>query len=182
MLFGQRLQRARSLVELRGTFVSFVCYSANLFVLLFVPPRPSGLKFSLSDLKSDSRPERADFRPERAWGGMDGQTDGQRDGWTDRQTKAPMFYRTSSPLGPLPCFPSPQYTIMRSRATGIADHILPMGDLCIFVCRRMGFGVWIGVGCFCLPVCNDIVTPRHLLKCNSQSIHCSRFDTLHENL
>ena len=41
----------------------------------------------------------------------------------------PVFYRTSSPSGPLPCFPSLKYTIMQSRATGIADHILPLGDL-----------------------------------------------------
>ena len=40
-----------------------------------------------------------------------------------------MFYRTSSPLRPLPCFPTLQSTITQSRATGIADHILPLGDL-----------------------------------------------------
>ena len=42
----------------------------------------------------DSRPKRADFRPERAWGGAQ----------TDKQMKEspPVFYRTSSPLGPLP--------------------------------------------------------------------------------
>ena len=40
-----------------------------------------------------------------------------------------MFYRTSSLLGPLPCFPSLQLTITQSRAKGIADHILPLGDL-----------------------------------------------------
>ena len=34
-----------------------------------------------------------------------------------------------SPSGPLPCFPSLQFTITQSRATGIADHILPLGDL-----------------------------------------------------
>ena len=42
---------------------------------------------------------------------------------------APVFYRTSSPSGPLPCFPLLQFTITQSRATGIADHILPLGDL-----------------------------------------------------
>ena len=41
----------------------------------------------------------------------------------------PVFYRTLSPLGPLPCFLSLHFTIMQSRATGIADHILPLGDL-----------------------------------------------------
>ena len=40
-----------------------------------------------------------------------------------------MFYRTSSPSGPLPCYPSLKFTIAQSRATGIADHILPLGDL-----------------------------------------------------
>ena len=54
-----------------------------------------------------------------------------------RQTnkrKSPVFYRTSSPSGPLPCFLSLQITIMQSRATGIADHILPLGDL---FCSRL---------------------------------------------
>ena len=41
----------------------------------------------------------------------------------------PVFCRTSSPSGLLPCFPSLQFTITQSRATGIADHILPLGDL-----------------------------------------------------
>ena len=39
-----------------------------------------------------------------------------------------VFYRTSSPSGPLPCFLSLKFTIMQSRAKGIADHILPLGD------------------------------------------------------
>ena len=53
------------------------------------------------------------------------------DGWTDeRMNKSnPVIYRTSSPSGSLPCFLSLQFTIMQSRATGIADHILPLGDL-----------------------------------------------------
>ena len=41
----------------------------------------------------------------------------------------PVFYRTSSPLEPLPCFLLLQFKIMQSRATGIADHILPLSDL-----------------------------------------------------
>ena len=40
-----------------------------------------------------------------------------------------VFYRTSSPLGPLPCSLSFQFKFKQSRATGIADHILPLGDL-----------------------------------------------------
>ena len=42
------------------------------------------------------------------------------------EKKPPVVYQTLSPLGPLPCFLSLQYTIMHSRATGIADHILPL--------------------------------------------------------
>ena len=54
---------------------------------------------------------------------MDGGTNGMMN------ESPPVFYRTSSPSGPLPCFPSLQFTITQSRATGIADHILPLGDL-----------------------------------------------------
>ena len=44
----------------------------------------------------------------------------------------PVFYRTSFPSVPLPYFPSPTFTNIQSRATGFADHILPLGDwLCI---------------------------------------------------
>ena len=75
-------------------------------------------------MRVNFRPERADFGPERAWGE---QMDGRTDGMTNESP--PVFYRTSSPLGPLPCFPSLQFTITQSRATGIADHILPLGDL-----------------------------------------------------
>ena len=60
-----------------------------------------------------------------------GGTDERTDGRTNKQTNKspPVFYRTSSPSGPLPCFLSLQITIMQIRATGIADHILPLGDL-----------------------------------------------------
>ena len=43
-----------------------------------------------------------------------------------------MFYRTSCPSGPLPCYPSPTITNRHSRATGIADHILPLGDWLLY--------------------------------------------------
>ena len=59
---------------------------------------------------------------------MDRQTDGQMDKQTNKQ-KSPVFYRTASPSEPLPCFLSLQSTIVQSRATVIADHILPLGDL-----------------------------------------------------
>ena len=47
-----------------------------------------------------------------------------------------------SPSGPLPCSPSLQFTITQSRATGIADHILPFGDLFSFInrpCKRFNY-------------------------------------------
>ena len=58
------------------------------------------LSNTLSDLeaeRADFRPERADFRPVRAWGGR---THGRTDGRTNESP--PVFYRTSSPSGPLP--------------------------------------------------------------------------------
>ena len=58
---------------------------------------------------------------------MDGQTDRKMD---RRMDKSPLvFYRTLSPSVPLPCFLSLRFTAMQSRATGIGDHILPLGDL-----------------------------------------------------
>ena len=77
------------------------CLSFHPSIRLF-PQALSGLKSVLTD----SRPERVDFSP-------------------------PVFYRTLSPSGSLPCFPSLQFIITQSRATGIADHILPLGDLLI---------------------------------------------------
>ena len=49
------------------------------------------------------------------------------DGQTDELTEDPVFYKTLSPLGPLPCFLSLQFKIIR--ATSVADHIVPLGDL-----------------------------------------------------
>ena len=65
-------------------------------------------------------------------GWMDGRTDGRTDGRMNEQ-KSRVFYRTLTPSGLLPCFPSLQFTIMQSRATAIADHILPLGDLLMYV-------------------------------------------------
>ena len=63
--------------------------------------------YGLISAYSDSRPERVDFRPERAdfragrtWGWMDQRTDRMRDGQINKSP--PVFYRTSSCLGPLP--------------------------------------------------------------------------------
>ena len=70
--------------------------------------------------RPDLRPERPDLRPEGSEGGGDEQRNGQRNGrmdeWTNERTNErtnkqtdertnkspPVFYRTSSPLGPLP--------------------------------------------------------------------------------
>ena len=51
---------------------------------------------------------------------------------TQSSRSPPVFYRTSSPLGPLPCLPSPTIINIQSRATGIADHILHLGDWFFF--------------------------------------------------
>ena len=51
----------------------------------------------------------------------------------------PVFYRTLSPLGPLPCFLSLQFIIMQSRATGIADHILPLAYSLVFQASKALF-------------------------------------------
>merc|ERR1711911_337651 len=85
--------------------------------------------------RADLRPERADSRPERQISGLRGpggdeRTNGRTNGMTNESP--PVFHRTSSPSGPLPCFFSLYITIMQSRATGIADHILPLGDLLLF--------------------------------------------------
>merc|ERR1712074_12703 len=74
--------------------------------------------------RPDLRPERLDLRPE----GSDerGGTNKRTDGRTNKSP--PVFYRSSSPSGPLPCYPSPSIANIHSRATGIADHILPLGD------------------------------------------------------
>ena len=54
--------------------------------------------------------------------------DKHTDEWNEEQ-KSPCVLQDFVPFGPLPCFLSLQFTIMLSRATGIADHILPLGDL-----------------------------------------------------
>ena len=54
----------------------------------------------------------------------------------------PVFYRTSSPSGPLPCSLSLTETIIQSRATGIADHILPLGDWFTFLPDHWSINCW----------------------------------------
>ena len=102
---GQRPQRRGSRVEHRETcssFHPFIRPSVHLSIRLSVrsPQALSGLKSALSGLKS-----------------------------TFSGLKSALSSLESSPSGPLPCFLSLQFTIMQSRATGIADHILPFGDL-----------------------------------------------------
>ena len=48
------------------------------------------------------------------------------------QTKVPLCSTGLRPLRSR-CFPSLQFTITQSRATGIADHILPLGDLLLLL-------------------------------------------------
>ena len=82
-----------------------------------------------------------------------------------------MFYRTLSPLGPLPCLPSPTVTNILSRATGITDHILPLGDWLIRVLwnnslfysssSKLVFSILV-YDKFLLIKCNALIT--HLVK------------------
>merc|ERR1711911_455967 len=67
----------------------------------------------------------------------------------------PVFYRTSSSSGPLPCFPSLQFTFTQSRATGIADHILPLGDLFLIGCYRLQQNYFLVFYCSWKPDCNQ---------------------------
>ena len=62
----------------------------------------------------DFRPEKADFRAERAWGRMDGRT----------IESPPVFFRTSSPFGAAALLPL-QFTIMQSRERGSLTTYCP---------------------------------------------------------
>ena len=83
---------------------SIICFPFFISGLMFPLKAILGLKSALPDLISALR------------------TNGRMN------ESPPVFYRTSSPSGLLPCFPSLKFIIMQSRATGIADHILPLGD------------------------------------------------------
>ena len=67
------------------------------------------------EFRLDLWPKRPDLRPERPDVGEDGRTKGQK----NEQTKVPLC---STGLHPL------QGRCPKSRATGITDHILPLGD------------------------------------------------------
>ena len=101
----------------------------------YFKPEWSDLRPKRKDIRTkraDFRPGRADFRLERSDGGHEWM-DGQTDGLTNKSP--PVFYRTLSPSGLLPCLPSLQFTITQSRATGIADHILRLDDLLLYRLR-----------------------------------------------
>ena len=62
---------------------------------------------------------------------MDGRADGRLQGRTDGRTDAqisPVFYRTLSSLGPLPCLLSHCHRHVNGQGKGTADHLLPLGD------------------------------------------------------
>ena len=91
----------------------------------------SNLPFQI--LNQPYQPSQAFYLPSKAISGLIAAISSFKAALSGRMNESPpVFYRTSSPSGPLPCFLSPQFTIMQSRATGIADHILPLGDLFLF--------------------------------------------------
>ena len=55
----------------------------------------------------------------------------------DEQTKVPCVLKDFVPFGAAALL-SLQFTIMQSRARGIADHILPLGDL-LHAARKIVF-------------------------------------------
>ena len=58
-------------------------------------------RLDLRPERSVLRPERSDLRPKRSDLRPEGPAEGQTDKRTNKQ-KSPVFYRTSSPSGPLP--------------------------------------------------------------------------------
>ena len=118
--FWQRPWRGRCPVEHRGTFVCSFIWDLRLKF------QPLGLNPSLEAQIPASR-----LKSQPQGSNLHTRMDRQMDKQTNKRTNEspPVFYRTSSPSGPLPCYPSATITNIPSRATGIADHILPLGDL-----------------------------------------------------
>ena len=71
------------------------------------------------------------------------------DGQMDGQTKVPCILQDFAPLGLQPCL-SFRFTTMQSRATGIADYVLPLGDL--FLLPPLPIDMRLGWPCFVLFV------------------------------
>ena len=85
-------------------------------------------------------------QPASLWRALGRWRDGRTDGWTYAQIP-PVFYRTSSPLGLLPCLLHHCHCKKEWQGKGTADHILPVGDwflMNIFIILCSIFHV-----CFC---------------------------------
>ena len=83
---------------------------------------------------ADFRPDTADFRPYRADSRLERACGRRTDRWTDKQ-KSPCVLKDFVPFGAAALYPLTSvhivnFTIIQSREMGIADHILPLGDLC----------------------------------------------------
>ena len=92
----------------------------------------AGLKYGLSGLNSALRPRICAFRPPIYSLGL--QITYLRPETSPLRLQIDLIRPQTSPLSPsasglLPCFPSFLFTTLQSRATGIADHILPLGNL-----------------------------------------------------
>ena len=96
----------RQRISIRGSVHPSVCLSICLSVHSSVPP------------------------PSHHWA-LDEWLDGRMDRWTDGQTYAqisPLFYRTLSPLSPLPCLLSNCHRFDHGQGKGTADRLLPLVD------------------------------------------------------
>ena len=133
-LFGQQPQKGQCPVEHGGTFVCMsvhACHTPQRF-----KSQPQGLN---PTLEAHIPPPRLKFQPQGSNPSLVAQILVSQ---TQLFKSPPVFYRTSSPSGPLPCYPSPTITNIQSRAKGIADHILPLGDwllLLLSVCILQAF-------------------------------------------
>ena len=101
---GIRLQRLRKIKHWQCPSFHLQMYTKLRqlapLTIWHLPAQIQGLRRWISGPeRADLRPKRADFRPERAWGTY-GRTNRRTNGQTNRSP--PVFYRTLSPLGPLP--------------------------------------------------------------------------------
>ena len=63
----------------------------------------SGVKIGISGVKIGISRIKIGVSGVKIWVSNHGPR-GRTDGWTDKRKFSPVFYRTLSPLGPLPCF------------------------------------------------------------------------------